>query len=280
VPEAAWNEALRPALSDRQGGAIFISTPKRRNWFYRLYQQGLNGGDGEWQSWQFPTLSNPYIEPSEIEAARKMLPMDIFNQEYNAQFLEGEGTVFRNITACMGAPDPCAEHTGHMIIAGVDWAKQNDYTAISIGCRDCHVEIARDRFNKIDYVFQRDRLSALCRKYNVGRVMVELNSIGEPNFELLQREGLPVIGFQTTASTKPPLIENLALALQNVEWQFQHDPVWTGELEAYEMKVNPVTNRTTYSAPDGMHDDTVMARALMLRAGGGEFWYFSSYDED
>ena len=276
IPEAAWTEALRPALSDREGGAIFISTPKRRNWFFRLWQSGLSSnGSGMWASWQFPTISNPHINPDEIEAARKTLPVDIYRQEYLAEFLEGEGAVFRNIMACMGAPDPSGDHRGHQIVAGVDWAKQSDFTAISIGCRDCKMEIARDRFNQIDYAFQRKRLAQLCRRYNVQRIMIELNSIGEPNFEELQRSGLPVMGFQTTATTKPPLIENLALALQAAEWQFQADPVWTGELEAYEMKVNPVTNRTTYSAPQGLHDDTVVARALMLRAADGSHWLVS-----
>ena len=276
IPEAAWTEALRPALSDREGGAIFISTPKRRNWFFRLWQSGLSSnGSGMWASWQFPTISNPHINPDEIEAARKTLPVDIYRQEYLAEFLEGEGAVFRNIMACMGAPDPSGDHRGHQIVAGVDWAKQSDFTAISIGCRDCKIEIARDRFNQIDYAFQRKRLAQLCRRYNVQRIMIELNSIGEPNFEELQRSGLPVMGFQTTATTKPPLIENLALALQAAEWQFQADPVWTGELEAYEMKVNPVTNRTTYSAPQGLHDDTVVARALMLRAADGSHWLVS-----
>ncbi len=274
VPEEAWTEALRPALSDREGGAIFISTPKRRNWFFRLYQQGLNG-DGNWKSFQFPTSANPYIAPAEIEAARETLPADIFRQEYLAVFLEGEGAVFRNINACIHAPDPCGVHEGHQIMAGVDWGKHDDFTAISIGCRDCRVEIAHDRFNKIDYAFQRGRLETVFRKYNVQRAMIELNSIGEPNFEMLQRDGLPVMGFQTTATTKPPLIENLALALQSEDWQFQPDPIWTGELEAYEMKVNPVTNRTTYSAPEGMHDDTVVARALMLRVADGSHWLVS-----
>ena len=274
ISEDAWTEALRPALSDRQGGAMFISTPKRRNWFFRVYQKGLTPG-GEWQSWQFPTSNNPYIDAAEIVAASETLPADIYRQEYLAEFLEGEGQVFRNINACMGAPLDPKGHEGHVIMAGVDWAKQSDYTAISIGCRDCRVEIAKDRFNKIDYIFQRERLKGLWQKHNIQRMLLELNSIGEPNFESLQREGLPVIGFTTTASSKPPLIENLALAIQNQEWQFQDDPIWTGELEAYEMKVNPVTNRTTYSAPDGMHDDTVMARALMLRAADGSHWYVS-----
>ena len=81
---------------------------------------------------------------------------------------------------------------------------------------------------------------------------------------MLQRQGLPVIGFTTTAQTKPPLIENMALAFERGEWQWQADPVWTAELEAYERTVSPTTGRSSYSAPAGSHDDTVIARALML----------------
>ena len=133
-----------------------------------------------------------------------------------------------------------------------------------MGCADCRREIARDRFNQIDYVVQRGRLAALCERWDVQTVLAESNSMGDPIIEVLIREGLPVTPFQTTASTKPPLIENLALALERSEWQFQADPVWTAELEAYERTVSPATGRIAYSAPQGMHDDTVMARALMV----------------
>ena len=46
MKEETWGEVLRPSLSDRQGSAMFISTPKGRNWFWRLYQNGINGEDG------------------------------------------------------------------------------------------------------------------------------------------------------------------------------------------------------------------------------------------
>ena len=266
MKEVAWTEAIRPALSDRQGRALFISTPKGRNWFWKLYQRC--GYDSEWQAWKYPTVANPYIEPAEVDAAKDELPELIFEQEYLAEFLENEGAVFRNIAACMGAI-PCTlplEHRGHNLVVGVDWGKQNDFTAISVGCTTCKKEIAIDRFNKIDYHFQRKRLVALMDRFKVGSGLVETNSIGEPNLEELQRSGVWVDGFQTTATTKPPLIENLALALEKAEWQFINDPIWTGELEAYERKVSETTGRSSYSAPEGMHDDTVIARALMLRA--------------
>ena len=45
VKEAAWTEALRPALSDRQGSALFISTPRGRNYFYHLWTDAKDKPD-------------------------------------------------------------------------------------------------------------------------------------------------------------------------------------------------------------------------------------------
>jgi hypothetical protein len=120
--------------------------------------------------------------------------------------------------------------------------------------------------NQIDYHLQWKLIDNRIREWQVNIALVEQNSIGEPGLEALTRAGLPVIGFETTASSKPPLIENMALCFERTEWQFQQDPVWTGELEAYERKVSPITGRSSYSAPEGLHDDTVIARALMLWA--------------
>lgn len=267
IDESAWTEALRPTLSDRKGRALFISTPKGRNWFWKIYQSGLSGG--EWQSFKFSTADNPFIDPSEIEAARQMLPEQIFEQEYLALFLENEGGVFRNLAACLNAePTTPEQHNGHKLVLGVDWGKQNDFTAISIGCVTCRREVHADRFNKIDYHFQRGRLKAAADNWRTVTGYVERNSIGDPNLEELHRAGLRVSGFDTTPTSKPPLIENLALALEKAEWQFLPDPVWRAELEAYERIISPATGRSSYSAPSGVHDDTVMARALMLRAAG------------
>lgn len=269
VAEAAWQEGLRPALSDRVGGALIISTPKGRNWFWRYYQRGLQQEAGEWASFRFPSISNPYLWPEEIEKAQAELPAAIFEQEYLAEFLENEGAVFRNIDACLNAPlDATPEqHVGHRIRMGADWGKHNDFTALSVGCATCHVELALDRFNQIDYAFQRGRLAALADRWHVTHIEAESNAMGEPIIEQLQRDGLPVSAFTTTAQSKPPLIENLALCFERIEWQFLDDPIARGELEAYERKVSQQTGRSSYSAPEGMHDDTVIARALMAHEG-------------
>jgi hypothetical protein len=100
----------------------------------------------------------------------------------------------------------------------------------------------------------------------VRHIEAEENSIGSPNIEALRREGLNVVAFTTTAQSKPPLIQSLALALERREYDWLNLPVATAELVAYESKVSANTGRISYGAPEGKHDDTVIARALALKA--------------
>ena len=116
----AWSEAIRPALSDRKGNALFISTPKGRNWFWEAFQRGVRREQG-WQSWEYPTSSNPFIPPEEIEAAKRDLPELIFRQEYLAEFIDDQGGVFRRVqdAAVLEQSKPIPDK---QYIAGVDVA--------------------------------------------------------------------------------------------------------------------------------------------------------------
>lgn len=269
VNEDAWQKALRPALSDRQGGALIISTPNGRNWFYHAFNKGINPDEPEWMAWSKPSDSNPYFPKGELEEARRDMPSAIFEQEYLAEFLENNRGVFHNLEQCLTlAPANPEDHKGHSIYCGCDWGKKNDFTVFSIGCSTCLKELELVRSNQIDYAFQRQILDSLYRKWGITSILAESNAMGEPIIEELQRSGLPVNPFVTTAATKPPLIENLALVFQEAEWAFLADPVARMELEAYEAKTSKTTGRTSYGAPDGenYHDDTVIARALMVWA--------------
>lgn len=265
----AWNEVGAPMLLDNDGDAVFIFTPKRKNHAYHMFVRAQADDTGRWQAFQFTSFDNPHLSREALDEITSDMTDEAYRQEILAEFLEGQGSVFRNIAACLYAPETSpAAHVGHKIMAGCDWAQAHDFTVFSFGCADCRCEVDRDRFNKIDYAFQVQRLETMCAKWKPKAVLTELNSVGQPVFESLQRLGLPVIGFQTTATTKPPLIENLSLSLERAEWQFQADPVWTSELEAYERKVSATTGRSSYSAPEGLHDDTIIARALMLWQAG------------
>jgi len=257
--EAAWVEALRPSLSDRKGGALFISTPKGRNWFWRAYQRGLEGG--EWASWTFPTSANPFIAGDEIEAARENLPERIFNQEFLAQFIEDAGSIFRGVMAAATEREQDTPIKDHKYVFGVDWGKHNDYTCISVIDMSMRKMVAMDRFNQIDYVTQVGRLKALYERFTPILMVVERNSMGEPLVEQLQREGMPVRPFTTTNASKAQAIDALALAFERRELAILNDQTLIGELQAYEATRLP-SGMLRYSAPEGMHDDTVMALAL------------------
>ncbi|NDC39568.1 MAG: hypothetical protein EBZ48_16270, partial [Proteobacteria bacterium] len=86
VKSDTWEKVLRAALSDKKGKALFIGTPKGRNWFYDMYNLGTSEEDEEWKSWHFTTKDNPLIDPKEIEGAKKTLSSFAFKQEYEASF--------------------------------------------------------------------------------------------------------------------------------------------------------------------------------------------------
>lgn len=94
VEEEVWKEVLRPTLSDRGGGALFISSPSGRNWFYDLWEIGQSGEDEDWESWQFTTLEGGNVPPEEIESARRNLDARTFEQEYEARFVTYTGLVY------------------------------------------------------------------------------------------------------------------------------------------------------------------------------------------
>jgi len=67
--DQAWQQTIRPMLTDLRGDAWFLSTPKGMNYFKALFDFGQDPTRGDWASWQMPTRENPYIDPAEIAAA-------------------------------------------------------------------------------------------------------------------------------------------------------------------------------------------------------------------
>ena len=88
-----WFEVIRPALADKQGWALFISTPDgTASWFYELWQYA-DSGDSDWSRWQFTTIEGDNVPAEEIEAARSQLDSRTFRQEFEASFENLSGLV-------------------------------------------------------------------------------------------------------------------------------------------------------------------------------------------
>jgi hypothetical protein len=124
----------------------------------------------------------------------------------------------------------------------------------------------------VDYPVLVDRITAVYRRFNCQFCRVETNGIGQPVIDLLYNRGVALDPFTTTNATKGQIIQGLQSALEHGEIKLIEDAVWTGELLSFESK-RTASGNYTYSAPDGMHDDTVMARAMVWDAvGGGTSW--------
>lgn len=104
-----WDQILRPTLADNIGSAIFISSPRGKNEFYKLFKLGElgkrqssglakiqkydNGEDNDlrdWSCWTFPSYSNPFISREEYDKAKKTALIkgkyEVFKQEWDADF--------------------------------------------------------------------------------------------------------------------------------------------------------------------------------------------------
>jgi hypothetical protein len=261
IDQRAWTGAIRPALIDKNGKALLLSTPRGRDWFWGLWMAGQDPLNTEWESWRFPTSANPLIPSEEIEAARHDLPALFFSQEFLAEFLDDASSIFRRVHEAATAPANAQPIQGHVYVFGIDLARHNDYSVVAVFDASTGSMVMLDRFNAVDWQTQRNRIAALARKWMPTAIWCESNSVGEPNIEALQSEGLPVLPFVTTASSKPPLIQGLALAFEQGDIHILNDPVLIGELQAYTIERLPSGN-FRYTAPPGAHDDTVMATAI------------------
>ena len=263
-----WTAVIRSTLIDLEGDAWFASTPKGLNEFYRLWVAA--GETDHWRRWHYTSRANPHIKPAEIDAIKAELPARVARQEIDAEFLE-DGAFFQGVdraAVLMDRSTPEA-HRGHSVYGGLDWAMTEDWTVLTLACQECGRVVDWDRFNQIDYTYQRARIIEMCKRWDVAGLMPERNSIGQPNIELL-REHVHVLagpdrmfGFNTSATTKPQLIQRLAAAIEHDGFLVPAE--YADELRSYQVSVGE-SGHAKFGAPDGAHDDRVISLALSLWA--------------
>ncbi len=265
IPQDVWQYVLRPTISQTLGWAVFVSTPKGRNWFYDLYTRGLDGLEPDYASLSFPSDASPYFPESEWADAQRTLPSDVFRQEYMAEFLEDSAGVFRNVDGCLIREHATTKDTKitkvRNMVIGCDVAKHTDFTvliAMDERTGDCH---AIDRFNHLDWPVQKDRILSFVRRYR-GRLIMDATGVGDPIYDDLKRVYADVEGFKLTPSSKTELIQRLIVAVEQrrVSWPQEWD-ILTSEMKRYEYAISP-SGVISYNAPAGYHDDCVIALAL------------------
>jgi phage FluMu gp28-like protein len=259
--EIVWTQTIRPTLMDNNGGAMLISTPRGRNWFYHLYNRGQDPQYKGWASWRFSTADNPYIDAEEIKEMEKTLPRVMYEQEVLAEFVSDAGSVFRvkdNNIATLQEP------RGHVYF-GVDLAKHRDFTVFTASRASDRVPCMHDRFNAVSWPVQKQRIvqahdDLITAGASSVTLIMDSTGIGDVIFDDLENEGLDIQPIKFTNDWKGKAVNLLAADIERGEAFLLHEQLQ--EFEAYTYTISEQTGRFKYSAPDSGHDDEVSAKLL------------------
>jgi len=274
-----WYSILRPALLDKRGEALIISTPFGKNWLYQEYLRGQDSNP-DYISWRRPTYDNPYIPKELIERDKETLPEDIFRQEYLAEFIEGAGTVFRNVRECFnknietyyeqfivnrysdGMRLLPKEQYKKFTFIGIDLGKIEDYS-VFVALNNEGQLVGYERFKHLAWPMQRQRLKMFVEKFPRRHIVLDSRGPGDPIYDELVKEGIISEGVKLTLPLKREMIHNLVIKLDSLEITGPYIPELIEELEAFSYRLSSSGN-VIYSAAETYHDDIVSA--LMMAA--------------
>lgn len=252
--EKEWMKALRPLLIKTRGGAMFISTPKGKNYFYSLFQKGINQ-EKDWMSWQFSSYENPYIPKEELDDLVESMPEANYRQEILAE--AGENTSNPFGTAAIERNTISTLSTRLPVVLAADLARVNDWTVI-IGLDDQGVMCYFDRF-QLPWTQTVERIKKLRDRFQTPQIVVDSTGVGSVILEQLQQEVYNVYGFAFTSASKPKIIHMLIKAVEKDQIKFNE--VTAREMGVLEFKYSSSGN-LKYEAAAGFHDDAVMALAM------------------
>ena len=254
--EYLWHNTIQPMMLDYNPDVLIGGTPKGKGLFHRLAT--IAREKEGWEYFHFTSFDNPYLSREELEELVSEIPQSIQRQEIYAEFLEDSSTVFRNIRKAVGA-EPKEPEPGKSYLAGLDLARLQDFTWLIILDSQGN-QVFSDRFNEVDWSIQKRRIADAVRRYN-AQLLMDSTGVGDPIFEDLRNMGLPVEGYKLTNESKKQLIQALMMSFEQEQIKIFNDPVIINELEIFEYEITP-SGGIRYSAPDGYHDDGVIALAL------------------
>ena len=188
--------------------------------------------------------------------------------------MDAEGLIFRRVQDAVFGEMLDAPEKGKQYSASVDVAASVDFTVVTVWDDAAKKAVYIDRFNRVDFPVLEDRLAAVYKRWNLHSMIIESNSIGQPVIDHLGARGLHIIPFTTTSASKQKIIQGLQAGFENGEIGIPDYPILIGELLSFEGKRN-ASGTFAYSAPSGMHDDTVMSLAIgwdSLNSAGVILW--------
>lgn len=269
--EEVWSSVYEPVLTLNKGVAIFEGNPRGQNWYYRLYEQaGLREG---WDRFLISAKDTPIFTSEQLEDIRISVPENVYKAEYLCEWVGSTGTVFRTIRQIATGIEATAVR-GRKYRIGIDLARQQDFTVLSIVDKHTWKQVKKVRFNQLDWGLIKDQIKLTIMEFsnianeNDAEVLIEDNGIGDPVYfdiwrwsaEVNTTHSMTIIPFKTTNASKALLVSNFSILSDTSQIEILNDEIQIKEFERFTFKKNAL--HYIYSAPDGEHDDTVMATTI------------------
>lgn len=256
----AWG-VIEPILRANGGWCWFVGTPRGKQKLYDLYNRGQEGHH-EWKSWLLKASESGIILPDQLAEARRSMTESLYSQEFECAFNEASGSVFRGVSQIMIAkPEPPKKD--HLYVMGVDLAKVQDYTVLRVFDRDSNNLVYSDRFQTLEWPFQRRRIAATAQNYNNALTVIDATGMGDPICDDLARAGVSVWPFKITHQTKKELIEKLSIWIEQKKLKLLPSQIALLEYENFSYTISQ-QGGIFYGARQGYHDDVVIADALAV----------------
>ena len=256
----AW-QIIEPILRANDGWAWFIGTPKGKNHLHQFYQRGLEGHK-EWKSFFLTADKSGLFTPDQLKSSQESMTQKMFSQEMMCDFLETEGTVFRRVREAMKSR-PETPKEGHLYVIGCDLAKVTDFTVLTVYDRIHNNQVYQEKFQTLEWPFQKQKIFALCKHYNNALVELDATGLGDPIADDLIRIGIPVDPFKITEQTKKEIIEKLSIWIEQRKCTLLPLNETLEEFDNFSYEIGP-TGRIRYQAREGFHDDIVLSHALAI----------------
>lgn len=262
--EYLWNNAIQPMFWDYPDVQVVIGgTPKGKGKFYELCERGKDPDQKQFEFFTFTSFDNPYINTAAITEDMKNMPERVIKQEIYAQFLDDSGVVFRGFEQVMDAT-PQQPQGGHIYVMGVDLARVQDFTVITVYDRINNKQVYEARFNQLDWGMQKSRIAATSAHYNNALTVIDGTGLGDPIVEDLARMNVPVDPIKFTNEQKKQLIEKMANWIETRKIHMIRTEEKTKEFTNFTYDISEKTGRVMYNAPIGFNDDIVISQALAV----------------
>jgi hypothetical protein len=152
---------------------------------------------------------------------------------------------------------------GKIYCGGIDLAKTEDFSVVTIFDAVKRHMVFFDRFQRITWPEQKQRIIKAIKVYNNASMVLDSTGIGDAIYDDLIQDGIAVVPFKFTNDSKKNLVQRLQVALEQRLISFPDIPELITELTEFEYSLTPGGN-VTYSAPEGKNDDCVISLGLSV----------------